>query len=128
MQEHSRLAQEYRGTCAIFLLQLVRRKDGDGAGNVVVVIGDEKVDVGLAVKSGRGPLCVPDYTRPAPSGTGWQYSLALATILGQYKVRRRQQPLLPLAPDYGCGEALLFHLIVMGDAKILKMNYILESA
>lgn len=56
------------------------------AGNVVVVAGDEKVDVGLAVKSGRGPLCVPDYTKPAPSGTGWQYSQALATILSQYKV------------------------------------------
>jgi hypothetical protein len=54
-------------------------------GNVEVIIGDEKIDVGLAVKNGRGPLCVPDYTKPAPSGTGWQYSQALAAILTQYK-------------------------------------------
>ena len=51
-----------------------------------VAIGDERVDVGLAVKTGRGPLCVPDYTKPAPSGAGWQYSQALAAILTQYKV------------------------------------------
>ena len=49
-------------------------------------VGDEKVDVGLVVKNGKGPLCVPDYTKPAPSGTGWQYSQGLATILTQYKV------------------------------------------
>jgi hypothetical protein len=59
----------------------------DRTGNMEVVVGDEKVDVGLAVKSGRGPLCVPDYTKPAPSGTGWQYSQALAAILTQYKAR-----------------------------------------
>ena len=53
-----------------------------------MVIGDEKIDVGLAVKNGRGPLCVPDYTKPAPSGTGWQYSQALAAILTQYKARQ----------------------------------------
>ena len=57
-------------------------------GNVEVIVGDEKIDVGLAVKNGRGPLCVPDYTKPAPSGTGWQYSQALAAILTQYKARQ----------------------------------------
>ena len=63
----------------------------------MVLAGDERCDVGLAVKSGRGPLCVPDYTKPAASGMGWQYSQALATVLSQYKARGA----LSLVPDAG---------------------------
>lgn len=64
-------------------------------GNVEIVVDDKKLDVGLAVKSGRGPLYVPDYSRPAPGGaTGWQYSQALLTVLSQYKVI----PLWPSLP------------------------------
>jgi len=52
-----------------------------------VLAGKESVDIGLLVKNARGPVCVPDYARPVPEGSGWQYSQALVGVLTQYKVR-----------------------------------------
>ena len=57
------------------------------AGSVRVLAGKESVDIGLLVKNARGPVCVPDYARPVPEGSGWQYSQALVGVLTQYKVR-----------------------------------------
>ena len=51
-----------------------------------VLAGKESVDIGLLVKNARGPVCVPDYARPVPEGSGWQYSPALVGVLTQYKV------------------------------------------
>ena len=62
------------------------------AGSVRVLAGKETVDIGLLVKNAKGPVCVPDYARPVPEGSGWQYSPALVGVLTQYKV-----------PNYGHG-------------------------
>jgi len=56
-----------------------------------VLAGKESVDIGLLVKNARGPVCVPDYARPVPEGSGWQYSQALLGVLTQYKVRAAVQ-------------------------------------
>ena len=67
------------------------------AGSVRVLAGKESVDIGLLVKNARGPVCVPDYARPVPEGSGWQYSQALVGVLTQYKVRALRAGLSRLA-------------------------------
>lgn len=48
--------------------------------------GDDRYDIGVAVKSSKGPLCVPGFSIPSEDGGGWQYSNALALVLRDYKV------------------------------------------
>ena len=60
------------------------------AGSLRVLAGKETVDIGLLVKNAKGPVCVPDYARPAEGGSGWQYSPALENVLRQYKVSLRR--------------------------------------
>ena len=61
-------------------------------GSVRVQAGKDTVDIGLCVKNSKGPVCVPDYTRPAENGAGWQYSQALQGVLAQYKARTALYP------------------------------------
>ena len=55
-------------------------------GSLFVRVDDKRIDVGLCVKHVQHGLCVPDYVRPQPEGTGWLYSPALQQALEAYKV------------------------------------------
>ncbi len=47
--------------------------------------GDDRYDLGVAVKDGRESLCVPGFSTPTEDNSGWMYSGALLTILQEYR-------------------------------------------
>ena len=47
--------------------------------------GDERFDLGVAVKDGRESLCVPGFSTPTADNSGWMYSGAMLTILQEYR-------------------------------------------
>lgn len=52
----------------------------------LVAAGDERYDLGVAVKAGGGKnLCVPGFSQPTEDGNGWMYSGALITVLQDYR-------------------------------------------
>jgi hypothetical protein len=50
-----------------------------------VAAGDNRYDLGLAVKDARNELCVPGYAVPANGGSGWMYSTGLAAAVAKYR-------------------------------------------
>ncbi len=47
--------------------------------------GDERYDVGLAVRAHAKGLCVPGFAAPTADGNSWQYSQGMVDVLGQYR-------------------------------------------
>eukprot|EP00798_Chlamydomonas_sp_ICE-L_P005709 gene5709-12771_t len=55
-------------------------------GNVWLTEGEDRFDVGLAVKHAGKGLCVPGYTTEGPTG-GWLYSPSMVLVLEEYRNR-----------------------------------------
>ncbi|KAJ9516877.1 hypothetical protein QJQ45_027272, partial [Haematococcus lacustris] len=55
--------------------------------NVWITEGEDRYDVGLAVRSPAKGMCVPGYVAPTEDGRGWAYSTAMVPILQEYKVQ-----------------------------------------
>lgn len=51
-----------------------------------VQAGEDRYDVGLAVRAPSKGLCVPGYAAPTPEGSGWLYSQAMVALLVEYQV------------------------------------------
>ena len=47
--------------------------------------GDERFDVGLAVRMHAKGMCVPGFAAPTPDGSSWQYSQSMINVLASYK-------------------------------------------
>jgi len=54
-------------------------------GSLWVNTGNERQEIGLAVKLGSKNMCVAGYVRPSPNGTGWEYTDSLINILENYR-------------------------------------------
>eukprot|EP00854_Cymbomonas_tetramitiformis_P005821 gene5821-7022_t len=57
---------------------------GQLTGSVWVRTGEERIDIGLNLKSAARHLCMPDYSRPAAGGRGWEYSDKAVDLVGRY--------------------------------------------
>ena len=53
-------------------------------GSLWVNTGQERQEIGLAVKLGSKNMCVVGYVRPSSNGTGWEYTESLIRILESY--------------------------------------------
>ncbi|KIY96312.1 5'-3' exoribonuclease 1 [Monoraphidium neglectum] len=60
---------------------------GRVTGNVWVGDGDNRVDVGLAVKNAKQGLCVPGLAAPLHDDSGWAYSQPLLDLVAEYRRR-----------------------------------------
>lgn len=47
--------------------------------------GDDRYDLGLAVKTSSKDVCVPGFSQPTEDGNGWTYSAAVINILQNYR-------------------------------------------
>ncbi len=47
--------------------------------------GDDRYDLGLAIKTSSREVCVPGFSQPTEDGNGWMYSAAVINILADYK-------------------------------------------
>lgn len=47
--------------------------------------GDDRYDLGLAIKTSSRDVCVPGFSQPTEDGNGWTYSAAVITILQEYR-------------------------------------------
>jgi len=54
-------------------------------GSLWVNTGNERQEIGLAVKLGSKNMCVAGYVRPSPNGSGWEYTDSLIDILESYR-------------------------------------------
>uniref|UniRef100_A0A061R927 5'-3' exoribonuclease 1 n=1 Tax=Tetraselmis sp. GSL018 TaxID=582737 RepID=A0A061R927_9CHLO len=68
-------------------LRMNPRVLGTISGSVWMQAGDERFDVGLAVKHAGNELCVPEYCQANVSGRGWVYSTDFVQALQEYKRR-----------------------------------------
>ncbi|GLI61583.1 hypothetical protein VaNZ11_003999 [Volvox africanus] len=63
-------------------------------GNMWARDGDDRYDLGLAIKTASKDVCVPGFSQPTQDGNGWGYSAAVINILQEY---RRNVPWLWVA-------------------------------
>ncbi|KAG2447716.1 hypothetical protein HYH02_007176 [Chlamydomonas schloesseri] len=54
-------------------------------GNMWARDGDDRYDLGLAIKTSSRDVCVPGFSQPTEDGNGWTYSAAVITILQEYR-------------------------------------------
>ncbi|KAG2430247.1 hypothetical protein HXX76_010345 [Chlamydomonas incerta] len=54
-------------------------------GNMWARDGDDRSDLGLAIKTSSRDVCVPGFSQPTEDGNGWTYSAAVITILQEYR-------------------------------------------
>ncbi|GLC57430.1 hypothetical protein PLESTB_001223500 [Pleodorina starrii] len=54
-------------------------------GNMWTRDGDDRYDLGLAIKTSSKDVCVPGFSQPTEDGNGWTYSAAVINILQEYR-------------------------------------------
>ncbi|GIL88258.1 hypothetical protein Vretimale_14135 [Volvox reticuliferus] len=54
-------------------------------GNMWTRDGDDRYDIGLAIKTPSKDVCVPGFSQPTLDGNGWSYSAAVVNIIQEYR-------------------------------------------